>query len=101
MEEFAIFVKFVNFGCHNNYFRPGPRLLYATINDVYFPCMCLAGGDSGEALCASTGRLKSIARHCMVFQKRYLQCQVDAFYQTQQAALALMADMGLRWNLPW
>ena len=30
MEEFAIFVKFVNFGCHNNYFRPGPRLLYAT-----------------------------------------------------------------------
>ena len=29
MEEFAIFVKFVNFGCHNNYFRPGPRLLYA------------------------------------------------------------------------
>ena len=56
--------------------------------------MCLAGGDSGEALCASTGRLKSIARHCMVFQKRYLQCQVDAFYQTQQAALALMADMG-------
>ena len=30
MEEFAIFVKLVNFGCHNNYFRPGPRLLYAT-----------------------------------------------------------------------
>ena len=29
MEEFAIFVNFVNFGCHNNYFRPGPRLLYA------------------------------------------------------------------------
>ena len=29
MEVFAIFVKFVNFGCHNNYFRPGPRLLYA------------------------------------------------------------------------
>ena len=26
MEEFAIFV---NFECHNNYFRPGPRLLYA------------------------------------------------------------------------
>ena len=23
MEEFAIFVNFVNFGCHNNYFRPG------------------------------------------------------------------------------
>ena len=26
MEEFAIFV---NFEFHNNYFRPGPRLLYA------------------------------------------------------------------------
>ena len=25
-KEFA--VNFVNFGCHNNYFRPGPRLLY-------------------------------------------------------------------------
>ena len=29
MEEFAIFVNFVNFEFHNNYFRPGPRLLYA------------------------------------------------------------------------
>ncbi len=29
-----------------------------------------------------------------MFQKRYLVCQVDAFYQTQQAALQLMADMG-------
>ena len=30
MEEFAIFV---NFERHNNYFRPGPRLLYA---EYYF-----------------------------------------------------------------
>ena len=29
-----------------------------------------------------------------MFQKHYLQCQVDAFYQTQQAALMMMADMG-------
>ena len=29
-----------------------------------------------------------------MFQKRYLQCQMDAFYQTQQAALVMMADMG-------
>ena len=33
-------------------------------------------------------------RKALVFQKRYLVCQVDAFYQTQQAALQLMADMG-------
>ena len=36
MEEFAIFVKFVNFGCHNNYFRPGPRLLYATCSSFKY-----------------------------------------------------------------
>ena len=29
-----------------------------------------------------------------MFQKRYLQCQLDAFYQTQQAALVMMKDMG-------
>ena len=44
-------------------------------------------------LCAQY-RQAEIHRKALVFQKRYLQCQVDAFYQTQQAALALMADMG-------
>lgn len=33
-------------------------------------------------------------RKALVFQKHYLQCQLDAFYQTQQAALVMMADMG-------
>lgn len=34
-------------------------------------------------------------RKALVFQKRYLLCQVDAFFQTQQAALQMMADMGV------
>lgn len=29
-----------------------------------------------------------------MFQKNYLKCQVDAFFQTQQTALIMMADMG-------
>ena len=39
-------------------------------------------------------RQAEVHRKALVFQKRYLQCQVDAFYQTQQAALMMMADMG-------
>ena len=33
-------------------------------------------------------------RKALVFQKNYLKCQVDAFFQTQQAALIMMAEMG-------
>ena len=33
-------------------------------------------------------------RKALVFQKNYLKCQCDAFFQTQQTALVLMADMG-------
>lgn len=33
-------------------------------------------------------------RKALVAQKRYLQCQVDAFFQSQQSALLIMADMG-------
>ena len=39
-------------------------------------------------------RQAEVHRKALVFQKHYLQCQVDAFYQTQQAALMMMADMG-------
>lgn len=39
-------------------------------------------------------RQAEVHRKALVFQKHYLQCQVDAFYQTQQAALIMMADMG-------
>ena len=38
-------------------------------------------------------------RKALVVQKRYLQCQVDAFFQTQQSALLMMADMGAPVNL--
>ena len=34
-------------------------------------------------------------RKALVFQKNYLKCQCDAFFQTQQTALVLMADMGV------
>ena len=44
-------------------------------------------------------RQAEVHRKALVFQKRYLQCQVDAFYQTQQAALYMMADMGAPVNL--
>lgn len=33
-------------------------------------------------------------RKALVFQKNYLKCQVDAFFQTQQAALVIMTEMG-------
>ncbi len=39
-------------------------------------------------------RQAEVHRKALVFQKRYLTAQIDAFYQTQQAALMLMADMG-------
>ena len=39
-------------------------------------------------------RQAEMHRKALTIQKRYLQCQVDAFYQTQQSALLLMVDMG-------
>ena len=39
-------------------------------------------------------REAEVHRKALVFQKQYLKCQVDAFFQTQQAALLMMADMG-------
>ena len=39
-------------------------------------------------------REAEVHRKALVFQKQYLKCQVDAFFQTQQAALVMMADMG-------
>ena len=39
-------------------------------------------------------REAEVHRKALVFQKNYLKCQVDAFFQTQQAALVIMADMG-------
>ena len=35
-----------------------------------------------------------LRRRSLLFQKKYLQCQLDAFYQTQQASLMMLADMG-------
>lgn len=64
--------------------------------------MVSSGGSQGpvETLEAKVARLygqyrqAEVHRKALVFQKCYLQCQVDAFYQTQQAALMMMADMG-------
>ena len=39
-------------------------------------------------------RQAELRRRSLLFQKKYLQCQLDAFYQTQQASLMMMADMG-------
>ena len=39
-------------------------------------------------------REAEVHRKALVFQKNYLKCQVDAFFQTQQTALIMMADMG-------
>lgn len=39
-------------------------------------------------------RQAEIHRKGLVFQKHYLQCHLDAFYQTQQVALSMLADMG-------
>ena len=39
-------------------------------------------------------RRAEVHRKALVFQKNYLKCQVDAFFQTQQTALVMMADMG-------
>ena len=44
-------------------------------------------------------RQAEMHRKALIVQKRYLQCQVDAFFQTQQSALLLMADMGAPVNL--
>lgn len=44
-------------------------------------------------------RQAEMHRKALTIQKRYLQCQVDAFYQTQQSALLLMAGMGAPVNL--
>ena len=44
-------------------------------------------------------RQAEMHRKALVVQKRYLQCQVDAFFQTQQSALLMMADMGAPVNL--
>ena len=39
-------------------------------------------------------RQAELRRRSLLFQKKYLQCQLDAFYQTQQASLMMLADMG-------
>jgi hypothetical protein len=39
-------------------------------------------------------RQAEVHRKGLVFQKHYLQCHLDAFYQTQQVALLMLADMG-------
>lgn len=39
-------------------------------------------------------REAEVHRRALVFQKNYLKAQVDAFFQTQQVALIMMADMG-------
>ena len=39
-------------------------------------------------------RQAELHRRSLLFQKKYLQCQLDAFYQTQQASLMMLADMG-------
>ena len=39
-------------------------------------------------------REAEVHRKALVFQKNYFKSQVDAFFQTQQAALVIMADMG-------
>lgn len=44
-------------------------------------------------------RQAEMHRKALTVQKQYLQCQVDAFFQTQQSALLLMADMGAPVNL--
>ena len=44
-------------------------------------------------------RQAEMHKKALIIQKRYLQCQVDAFFQTQQSALLLMADMGAPVNL--
>jgi hypothetical protein len=44
-------------------------------------------------------RQAEMHRKALIVQKRYLQCQVDAFFQTQQSALLMMADMGAPINL--
>ena len=44
-------------------------------------------------------RQAEMHRKALVVQKRYLQCQLDAFFQTQQSALLMMADMGAPVNL--
>ena len=52
-KEFAIFVNFVNFGCHNNYFRPGPRLLYPafSFNTLFFVDVTLSDVLKLQAYC--------------------------------------------------
>lgn len=39
-------------------------------------------------------RQAELHRKSLAFQKLYLQCHLDAFYQTQQVALKMMSDMG-------
>ena len=47
MEELAIFVNFVIFERFNNYFRPGPRLLYAACSFKGYPSRspCTSGKE--------------------------------------------------------
>ena len=65
--------------------------------------VCIAAGDSSGAIDVvevKFGQLymqyrqAELRRRSLLFQKKYLQCQLDAFYQTQQASLMMLADMG-------
>ena len=44
-------------------------------------------------------RQAEMHQKALVVQKRYIQCQVNAFLKTQQPALLMMADMGAPVNL--
>ena len=52
-------------------------------------CLPLQYRQLRARVCQLDWRCKSL-----VFQKRYLKCEVDAFYHTQQASLMLLKDMG-------
>ena len=52
-------------------------------------CLPLQFRQLRVRVCQLEWRCKSL-----VFQKRYLKCEVDAFYHTQQASLMLLKDMG-------
>ena len=52
MEELAIFVNFVIFERYNNYFRPGPYLLYAACSfNTLHAAVTLSRGHAPRGIC--------------------------------------------------
>ena len=72
------------------------QCLFTRMIALYSVCVRVHDMNSPQQLMRLYAKYREaeVHRKALVFQKQYLKCQVDAFFQTQQAALLMMADMG-------